>query len=62
MEAGAALPRADPEAQKPKRSCPAWWNAEHNLRARGPKWLPEIIRLTWYLQLINLVFAIHGTV
>ena len=31
-----------------------------SLQARGPKWLPEIIRLTWYLQIINLVFSIHG--
>ena len=39
-----------------------WWAAPWNLQARGPKWLPEIIRLTWYLQIINLVFSIHGTI
>lgn len=38
------------------------WRAKWNLHPRGPRWLPEIIRMTWYLQIINLVFSIQGGV
>ena len=42
--------------------CTRIWRAKWNLKPRGPRWLPEIIRMTWYLQIINLIFSIQGGV
>ena len=36
------------------------WRAKWNLHPRGPSWLPEIIRLTWYLQVISVVIGLHS--
>lgn len=36
------------------------WRAKWNLVPRGPKWLPEIIRMTWFLQVCGIVMGIHG--
>jgi hypothetical protein len=36
------------------------WRAKWNLEPRGPKWLPEIIRMTWFLQVCGIVMGIHG--
>lgn len=36
------------------------WRAKWNLIPRGPSWLPEIIRLTWYLQVISVVVGMHA--
>ena len=42
--------------------CHRMWRAKWNLKPRGPKWLPEIIRMTWFLQVIGIVMGIHGGV
>ena len=38
------------------------WRAKWNLKPRGPLWLPEIIRMTWFLQVCGIVMGIHGGV
>jgi hypothetical protein len=46
-------------------SLPTWkqyWRAKWNLKPRGPMWLPQIIRMTWYLTVINFVLGIHGQI
>ena len=46
-------------------SLPKWmqyWRAKWNLKPRGPMWLPQIIRMTWYLTVINFVLGIHGQI
>ena len=46
-----------------KRSaCNKWWRAEWNFKPRGPMWLPAIIRMTWYLQVINMLESIQGQI
>lgn len=52
----------DWEAEERRGCCARTWRAKWNLKPRGPRWLPEIIRMTWYLQIINLVFSIQGGV
>ena len=42
--------------------CTKWWRAEWNFKPRGPSWLPAIIRMTWYLQIINIATSIQGNV
>ena len=36
------------------------WRAKWNLKPRGPLWLPEIIRMTWFLFVCQTVLMIHG--
>ena len=49
--AAPADPEHDTEALRPGRgACERWWRAEWNFKPRGPRWLPAIIRMTWYLQ------------
>lgn len=43
-------------------ACTKWWRAEWNFKPRGPLWLPAIIRMTWYLQVINMLESIQGNV
>ena len=49
----------DWEAEARKSWCSRMWRAKWNLIPRGPTWLPEIIRLTWYLQIIGFVIGLH---
>jgi len=37
----------DWEAEARRGWCSRMWRAKWNLKPRGPKWLPEIIRMTW---------------
>eukprot|EP01051_Picozoa_sp_SAG22_P014226 SAG22_NODE_1695_length_3796_cov_3.361915_1_plen_275_part_00 len=52
----------DWEAEAELSTCTRLWRAKWNLKPRGPRWLPEVIRLTWYLQVIGLVVGIHDGV
>ena len=38
------------------------WRAKWNLKPRGPLWLPEIIRMTWFLQVCGMVMGIHQSI
>ena len=54
---------ADARSVEPAPS--AWvrrWRAEQHLRPRGPLWCPDILRITWYLQVLVLVQSIQDTV
>eukprot|EP01047_Picozoa_sp_COSAG01_P079233 COSAG01_NODE_14947_length_1392_cov_245.099768_1_plen_134_part_10 len=48
--------------EEPISCCLKWWRAEWNFKPRGPLWLPAIIRMTWYLQVINMLESIQGHV
>ena len=52
--------QVDWEAEGKKSWCARMWRAKWNLIPRGPKCLPEIIRLTWYLQVISIVVGLHA--
>ena len=52
-EGGAGAPSPAAGVAGPGAAASRWarlWRAEHNMRERGPAWLPQILRLTWYLQ------------
>ena len=38
------------------------WRAKWNLKPRGPRWLPEIVRMTWFLQVTGMVMGIHQSI
>jgi hypothetical protein len=48
--------------EDPPSACVKWWRAEWNFKPRGPLWLPAIIRMTWYLQVINMLESIQGQI
>ena len=50
----------DWEAEEKMGWCLRMWRAKWNLKPRGPKWIPEIVRMTWFLQVIGIVMGIHG--
>ena len=52
----------DWEAEARRGCCARVWRGKWNLRPRGPRWLPEIVRMTWFLLVINLVMGIQGGV
>ena len=52
----------DWEAEARRGCCARMWRGKWNLRPRGPRWLPEIVRMTWFLLVINLVMGIQGGV
>ena len=52
----------DWEAEARRGCCARVWRGKWNLRPRGPRWLPEIVRMTWFLLIINLVMGIQGGV
>ena len=56
---GPARTQVDWEAEEKKGFWTRLWRAKWNLIARGPIWLPEVIRLTWYLQVISVVVGLH---
>ena len=37
-------------------------NDQWNLKPRGPLWLPEIVRMTWFLQVCGMVMGIHSSI
>ena len=38
------------------------WSAAWNLQPRGPACIPAVLRVTWHLQVIVLVFSLTGSV
>ena len=52
----------DWDAEARMSFCRRMWRAKWNLQPRGPRWLPEIIRMTWFLQVCGFVLGLHGSI
>ena len=52
----------DWDAEARMSFCRRLWRAKWNLQPRGPRWLPEIIRMTWFLQVCGFVLGLHGSI
>ena len=37
------------EREEGESDCSYWWRAQWNFKPRGPLWLPQIVRMTWYV-------------
>ena len=54
--------RAGWEREEGESDCSYWWRAQWNFKPRGPLWLPQIVRMTWYLQIVTMMTSIQGKI
>ena len=50
------------EREEGESDCSYWWRAQWNFKPRGPLWLPQIVRMTWYLQIVTMMTSIQGKI